>query len=416
MASNPLAGVWNLEIDTINTMGQKLADIESSGYSRRLPIIHFGFIQLDEHLGYVAGGLSRVYFGKIKKTPVAVKILFAMELTPQVVEAFYNEVQILYSLQHPNVITCLGISVMPPAVCVILEHCRHGSLFDYLYKPIPSTVDGIQSTKNRSFDQSATELSTLPRKVEYSTDGAHKGGQKRPSRQSNPDDYAVAQKRTSRTLDEILAKKRGSRPPDDISAASAATPRINSPSVDTKMTDDVYSTNNPIQHGVETSTGSEVPHGNGEDRVSGADHPTESYKKSGFLERASSVVDNIFGKTPTDRASLSIDPERYSISQNDRLKFLIDGRTHVHSTQESTDLRHSTSSNISSHSVAGNHAKPLFSIHKQKMKQAELRILNWEEKFEMIVGACRGLSFLHERGYMHCDLKSPNFLVSDVRC
>lgn len=390
-------------------MGQKLADIESSGFSRRLPIIHFGLIELDEHLGYVAGGLSRVYFGNIKKTPVAVKILFAMELTPQVVEAFYNEVQILYSMQHPNVITCLGISVMPPAVCVVLEHCRNGSLFDYLYKPVQTPVDvSVPSTK-RSFDQSATELSSIPRKGDQITDGIHGVAPKRPSKPTNADDYLTAQKRTSKTLDEILAKKRGSRPTEDLTVATL--PRINPPNADVKPVGDTPSTKNPLQPGVETShdNASTTSHV-GDDRGSFVENAIDKKTGLGFLERASSL----FGKPHNDQI-VSIDPERYSMSQNDRLKFLVEGRNHFHSTQESTEFRHSTSSNTSTPSNLPTHAKILFSVtHQQKHQVSELRVLTWEEKFEMIVGVCRGLSFLHERGYMHCDLKSPNFLVSNV--
>lgn len=102
--------------------------------SDRLPMIHFALIELAKHLRFVAGGLSRVYFGKFKGEDVALKMLFAMELTPKVVTDFYYEVHVLHSLQHRNVVRCIGVSVMPPAVCLVLEYCPFGSLFDYLHK------------------------------------------------------------------------------------------------------------------------------------------------------------------------------------------------------------------------------------------------------------------------------------------
>jgi hypothetical protein len=414
MASNPLAGVWDLEIDTIITMGQKLADIEASVSPRKLPIIHFGFIQLDEHLGYVAGGLSRVYFGKIKKTPVAVKILFAMELTPQVVSSFYDEIQILYSLQHPNIITCLGVSVMPPAVCVILEYCQYGSLFDFLHKPVmlsEGEEDVAISTRiGRSSDTPVTEMSNFS--TRFAADQpAHdlEGGStapKRASRTISAEDFATAPKRGSRTLDELLAKKRGSRK-DELLVAK-------------------------MSHGSDAVAGSEIPnplhrlptpqhgHGHGADS-SWLDNEANSYQRS-ILERASSVVDSIFGRTPTDRPSMALDTERFSTSQNDRLKGLVggDARTQPHGAGASGDQ--ARQSGTQSHSLyslpslTGIQTKSLFAVKKPKTKgSGETRQISLEEKFEMIVGACRGLSFLHERGYMHCDLKSPNFLVSNVR-
>jgi hypothetical protein len=492
-------------MDTITAMGQKLADIESSsgsGKTRKLPIIHFGFIELDEHLGYVAGGLSRVYFGKIKKTPVAVKILFAMELTPQVVTAFYDEIQILYALQHPNVVTCLGVSVMPPAVCVVLEYCKHGSLFDYLYKPITPPHVGLDEEGGggggggiykRSFDQSVTELSKIVRRASgtvttgtatgtgtesktressvdhdlsvasAATGGGGTGGgaaSKRSSRPNTTEDSssssaaAASAKRKSQTLDEVLAKKRGSRSKEEMAMlgkAPATLPKL-TPNSSSSYHPSGDPTHSPLQR-VDTTApcpastygSTSASGGLATDRFSlgesGGIRGTEagdgkgeggrSATGLGFLERASSVVDSLFGRTPQEHPSvLDVDPERYSTSQNDRLRFLVSSGN-----QESLDIngnnRQSNTSagsfssphtHRSSHSHSSNarhgHSsghKSMFSVSKGGgTGRGEMRQLSWEEKFEMIVGVCRGLAFLHEKGYMHCDLKSPNFLVSNV--
>lgn len=37
-------------------------------------------------------------------------------------------------------------------------------------------------------------------------------------------------------------------------------------------------------------------------------------------------------------------------------------------------------------------------------------------KHNMIIDAIQGLAFLHSKNYMHCDMKSLNYLVTDVRC
>ena len=125
--------MWEIAADTAEGISGGLSNLSSSVINS-LPLIHFGSITLHQHVGFVAGGTSRVYFGKWGKKEVALKILFTMELTPDVVAEFYNEVQILNTLQHRNVVQCLGISVMPPSISLVMEHCVYGSLFDYLYK------------------------------------------------------------------------------------------------------------------------------------------------------------------------------------------------------------------------------------------------------------------------------------------
>jgi len=74
-----------------------------------------------------------VYKGTHRDEEVAVKILFCLELTPERIVNFCNEASLLHSLQHPNVVSCLGVSVMPPAICLVTEFCRFGSLFDFLH-------------------------------------------------------------------------------------------------------------------------------------------------------------------------------------------------------------------------------------------------------------------------------------------
>lgn len=100
--------------------------------AKSLPVIHFSSIEFNVKKSFIAGGLSRVYFGKYNQREVAIKVLFAIELTPQVVTEFYKEVEVMYMLSDENVVQCLGISVMPPTICVILEYCHHGSLYDFI--------------------------------------------------------------------------------------------------------------------------------------------------------------------------------------------------------------------------------------------------------------------------------------------
>ncbi|GAB5035938.1 5-nucleotidase [Nannochloropsis oceanica] len=99
----------------------------------RVPIIPFGQIFLRTDLKYRSGSNSRVYVGEWNSRTVAVKMLFAMELDAVILREFFQEARMLYSLrQHPNVLKCLGVAIMPPAACLVTELCEHGSMFDFL--------------------------------------------------------------------------------------------------------------------------------------------------------------------------------------------------------------------------------------------------------------------------------------------
>lgn len=128
-SAHPLAGIWSVDA----TLATSIANIDTRHL--RVPFVHFGLISLDKDVGFVAGGFSRVYFGKIRDTKVALKMLFVMELTPSSISNFCREADIIYNLRHPNIISCLGVCIMPPAVSIVLEYCALGSLYDVIYKP-----------------------------------------------------------------------------------------------------------------------------------------------------------------------------------------------------------------------------------------------------------------------------------------
>ena len=120
----------NLDVDM--DIATTMSKVDSSSGS--VPSIHFGLIELEKDMGFVAGGFSRVYFGKYNNSAIALKMLYVMELTPQTVAEFCQEAKLLTLLKHDNVIQCRGVCVMPPAISIVLEFCKYGSLFDVLYK------------------------------------------------------------------------------------------------------------------------------------------------------------------------------------------------------------------------------------------------------------------------------------------
>jgi len=352
---NPLAGIWDLELDTAAAMGQQLSVVEKN--SRKLPIIHFGMITLDQHLGYVAGGLSRVYFGSIKKEPVAIKILFAMELTPKVVKSFYEEVQVLYELQHENVVRCIGVSVMPPAVCVVLEHCKHGSLFDYLHKPrkVPVHSPSRQQFVGKSLDGDAhTELSDISA---LHRNRSHSGS----SRKSSVDEQGKQGSQSNKPVSSPLHHPFTQSRPHHMRGSSGNPANLEDLASEFRRS--------------ETTSISSRASFTYNDRV-----------KALFLgrnESLSPVADSPVPDTTQDRKSFFAD--RFSIGERESSKYL---------------PRNSSLTTSSKRRPSHIESKPTFSM---------------VEKFRMIIDASTGLAFLHERGYMHCDIKSPNFLVSNEK-
>jgi len=126
--NQPLLGMWELGRETIGVVAESMASLES----HVVPVIPFAVLKIDTS-GYFSGGSARVYKGMHRQDEVAVKILFCIELTPERVISFCNEASVLHALQHPNIVTCYGVAVMPPAICLITEWCHHGSLYDLLH-------------------------------------------------------------------------------------------------------------------------------------------------------------------------------------------------------------------------------------------------------------------------------------------
>jgi hypothetical protein len=113
--NSPLVGMWDIGNVTIGAVTDTICHLER----KVVPIIPFDKLQMDV-TKYFSGGSARVYRGCYDiDTVVAIKILFCIELTPDKVVSFCNEVTLLNSLQHPNVVKCYGVAIMPPAISLV---------------------------------------------------------------------------------------------------------------------------------------------------------------------------------------------------------------------------------------------------------------------------------------------------------
>eukprot|EP01029_Cantina_marsupialis_P032164 TRINITY_DN959_c0_g1_i1.p1 TRINITY_DN959_c0_g1~~TRINITY_DN959_c0_g1_i1.p1 ORF type:complete len:377 (+),score=92.92 TRINITY_DN959_c0_g1_i1:97-1227(+) len=84
-------------------------------------------IKLKKKIG--EGSFGSVWFGTWISTPVAVKtILTSMENQHEFIESFVDEIKLMSTLHHPNVVMFLGACLEPKKLCLVLEYCDNGNL------------------------------------------------------------------------------------------------------------------------------------------------------------------------------------------------------------------------------------------------------------------------------------------------
>eukprot|EP00467_Chlorarachnion_reptans_P019690 CAMPEP_0114489032 /NCGR_PEP_ID=MMETSP0109-20121206/1661_1 /TAXON_ID=29199 /ORGANISM="Chlorarachnion reptans, Strain CCCM449" /LENGTH=372 /DNA_ID=CAMNT_0001665493 /DNA_START=928 /DNA_END=2046 /DNA_ORIENTATION=- len=96
-------------------------------------IINFAYLSLDKSKLLGVGGTSKVYCGSYKGEKVAVKLLFVIDITKDLIHRVVAEAKLLSRFKScANVIKCHGVVVLPPCVAIILELCARGSLYDVI--------------------------------------------------------------------------------------------------------------------------------------------------------------------------------------------------------------------------------------------------------------------------------------------
>mmetsp|Transcript_14493 Transcript_14493/g.21134 ORF Transcript_14493/g.21134 Transcript_14493/m.21134 type:complete len:687 (+) Transcript_14493:915-2975(+) len=84
---------------------------------------------LSEPIG--RGGYGTVFLGKWRGTQVAVKRM-RLDRNKDRYEEFIKECQAMISVRHPNIVLFMGACTKQPNLCLVLEYCGHGSLWDVL--------------------------------------------------------------------------------------------------------------------------------------------------------------------------------------------------------------------------------------------------------------------------------------------
>jgi tRNA A-37 threonylcarbamoyl transferase component Bud32 len=119
-----------LEIDRLNDELQNI-NKHSNSISNNVDIIDLNTINIGDKIG--EGGFAVIHKGQWLYTDIAVKIIFNPKITEDLLDEFNNEIQMLSHMNHPNIISIIGICTKPK-LAIVSEYASKGSLFDLLYK------------------------------------------------------------------------------------------------------------------------------------------------------------------------------------------------------------------------------------------------------------------------------------------
>eukprot|EP00002_Diphylleia_rotans_P035707 TRINITY_DN781_c0_g1_i10.p1 TRINITY_DN781_c0_g1~~TRINITY_DN781_c0_g1_i10.p1 ORF type:complete len:2527 (-),score=625.44 TRINITY_DN781_c0_g1_i10:128-7708(-) len=96
----------------------------------------FGLInpnELQYHTLIGKGASGEVYEGEWRGTEVAIKRLIQMNITPETLESFKQEISVIVELRHPNIVLFMGACLEKGSLCLVSELMLHGTLFDVLH-------------------------------------------------------------------------------------------------------------------------------------------------------------------------------------------------------------------------------------------------------------------------------------------
>jgi hypothetical protein len=134
---SPLLGM-DLNVNSAQSLAASMDNMGISPHfhpsfqQKNVKLLNFAYLSLNTNKILGTGSFSRVYLGKYRQKPVAIKLIYTMDVTKEIIARIAAEAEILSSLKCPNVVEILGVSVLPPSVCIILELCTYGSLNDVI--------------------------------------------------------------------------------------------------------------------------------------------------------------------------------------------------------------------------------------------------------------------------------------------
>ena len=119
--------------------------------------IAFDSIALGRLVG--EGAFGKVYKAKWRGTAVAVKTLAVHQLSPEVVRDFRDEIAVLSSLRHPNILLFMGACTTAPNYAIVTELMSRGSVWDLLHDPQQSHQPPIPAAAGNNSNSKAISVS-----------------------------------------------------------------------------------------------------------------------------------------------------------------------------------------------------------------------------------------------------------------
>lgn len=123
----PLAGT-DLSVDSAHKLATTMDQLGGEGVS----LLNFAYIKMNTRRVLGQGSFSKVYQGTYRLKPVALKLIYTVDLTVEIITRVAAEAELLSSFHSPNIVKIYGVSVLPPSVVILLELCKYGSLGDVL--------------------------------------------------------------------------------------------------------------------------------------------------------------------------------------------------------------------------------------------------------------------------------------------
>ncbi|KAL8540021.1 hypothetical protein ACS0TY_001568 [Phlomoides rotata] len=89
-------------------------------------------LTIGEQIGQ--GSCGTVYHGLWYGSDIAVKVFSRQEYSDDLISAFRQEVSLMKSLRHPNILLFMGAVTSPQRLCIVTEFLPRGSLFRLLQR------------------------------------------------------------------------------------------------------------------------------------------------------------------------------------------------------------------------------------------------------------------------------------------
>nr|WIL04199.1 serine/threonine-protein kinase/receptor [Cedratvirus lena] len=102
-------------------------------------------LELGEDLG--RGGFGEVNKALWKGTEVAVKTILSSHVNKETEKAFQDEIKVMTTLRHPNVVLFMAACTKAPTLCIVMEYMALGSLYDLLHNELITEIPFILKAK-----------------------------------------------------------------------------------------------------------------------------------------------------------------------------------------------------------------------------------------------------------------------------